>query len=277
MGTSHLFVNTIKPMQGHFQNRANNWQQSLSFRRKKPVQSMTVGRILSTFQPFPANAVLLGSCEDGLPFLMTFSDPEIGAILVGGDAGCGKTHQLQVMVDSAFRTHSPKDFQVVIFTHKPDEWVALQNHPWQKRYLQVLRAWYDRRIEKTIDELVDLAVARRDGDRTGPAVMLIMDDFNFIETLSLEVQVNLRWLLDYGPQSNVWPIAAMNAGFALGYRYWMEAFRTRIIGRVTRCDRLEHLTLLPGSRMKSLGASEFRVWTGSDWLTYQIPLLGDAI
>lgn len=275
MSTAQPLVHMNRSLQPYSGIGLRSKPQRKSLARKRALEPLTVGKILSTVRPFPVNTVLLGRCQDRLPLLMSLSDPEMGAILVGGDAGCGKTHHLQVMVDSALRTHSPKNLQVAILTHKPDEWAFLERNPWQKKYLQVLHAWYDRKVDQTVEEFVNLAEDRKMGQRSGPAVMLILDDFNFIEGLSLESQVGLRWLLAYGPQFNIWPIAAIKSGYSQQYRYWMEAFRSRIIGRVSNRENLAHLTLVPGSHMKTLDASEFRVWGGGDWFTYRIPLLGD--
>ena len=275
MSTAHPLINTNRPLKAFPGIGLKSRPQRQFLPRKRAVESLTVGKILSSVRPFPINTVLLGRCEDRLPLLMSFSDPEIGSILVGGDAGCGKTHHLQVMVDSALRTHSPKDLQIAIMAHKPDEWTYLESSPWKKKYLQVLHAWYDRQVDQMVEEFVNLAEDRKMGQRSRPAVMLILDDFNFIEGLSMEAQVGLRWLLAYGPQSNIWPIAAIKSDYGQHYRYWMEAFRSRIIGRVSYRENLEHLTLVPGSQMKTLDSSEFRVWGGADWFTYRLPLLGD--
>ena len=93
-------------------------------RNDRSAASFTTGGMLSSVQPLPNRAVLLGRCNDGLPCLMTLTDPEIGAILIGGDAGCGKTHHLQVIVDSLLRTSAPHDMQIMILTHHPEEWLG---------------------------------------------------------------------------------------------------------------------------------------------------------
>ena len=276
MGTSNLFVNTKDIYQTSVAELVQRKRQKrFNPGAKGSNLSLTVGRILSTIQPLPDHAVLLGRCSDGLPLLLTLSDPDIGAILIGGDGDCGKTHHLQVMVDSAIRTHLSKDLQIIILTHHPEDWQYLIQQSQKRKYIQALHAWYDPGAESTLKSLLSLAESRRDGMEEGPKVVLLLDDLNFIESLSFEAQANLHWLLAYGAQSGVWLIGTIKTKMAPRYRYWMELFRTRIIGRVLSKGELADLTLINGQQMKPLEPSEFRVWTGKDWLTYQIPLLGN--
>ncbi len=101
MGTSNLTINNRK--------LSMQWLSGFHKRRKKhsleivekplAVEENTVSSILRQLHPRVSKAVLVGCSQDGLPVMVEFSDPEIGAILIGCEVGCGKTHQLQVMVD----------------------------------------------------------------------------------------------------------------------------------------------------------------------------------
>ncbi len=283
MSTTNLFVTGTKSylgwMPGLFRRKIQLSPLANRMRNLKDV--ITVGKLLTTKKTVPSNSLLLGCCMDGLPLLMTLADPAIGAILIGGDRGCGKTHQLQVMVDSACRTNQSDELQIVILTHQPDEWEGFLHDDLRQDYVQSCQAWYDHRAERTIQSLTELAEARREGQHQKPVVLFILDDFNFVEELSYEAQVNLHWLLAYGSQSNIWLVAAINSGLAAGLRYWVETFRTRIIGRVRTRSHLTNLTLLrsaalqEGSRMKVLEPGVFRVWSDPGWMTYRIPLLGN--
>ena len=236
--------------------------------------STTVGRLLSSIRPFPRRSLLLGQCDDALPFLIELGDPELGAILVSCEKGGGKTHQLQVVVDSAAFLHTPSQLQVAILTFKPEEWQSWQNSPKRKRHLQGIFAWYDPWAESMLQNLVELAEVRRDDQRLGADVLLILDDFNFVEDLSYEAQVNLHWLLEYGAQSGIWPVGAINAHHVKNYRYWVNAFRTRIIGQVKLLENHEILAMQPGPGTDNLEPAMFRAWLGDAWRTYRLPLLG---
>ena len=248
---------------------------SLEMQTEVRKQPTTVGRLLSRIQPGPSPSLLLGRCADGLPFLIDLGDPHMGAILVSCDQGAGKTHQLQVLADSAVRLNAPSDLQIGVLTFKPGEWGAWERISHRAKFTQGIFAWYDPWAESLIQNLVELAEARQDGRRTGADVLLILDDLNFIEELSFEAQVNLHWLLAYGSQANIWVVGAINAHQAVQFRYWVGPFRTRIIGKISSAANAELLALRGDSTAESLEHGMFRVWTGSGWQTYRLPLLGD--
>lgn len=237
--------------------------------------STTVGRLLKASGQIPSHALLLGECADGLPFLIELGDPALGAMLVSCDKGAGKTHQLQVLAESAIRLNAPSDVQLGVLTFKPNEWQTWQLASERKRFVQGLFAWYDPWAEHLIQNMVELAEARRGGKRLGADVLLILDDLNFIEDLSFEAQVNLHWLLEYGSQYGIWIIGAISAHQVPHFRYWVDAFRMRIIGRVVSEENAEMLAVHTGSKLRHLEPATFCTWTGDRWHTHRLPLLGD--
>jgi hypothetical protein len=231
-----------------------------------------VATLLDAIQPVPSRSILLGRCTDGLPFLMELGDPTLGAILIGCEAGHGKTHQLQVIAESAMRIQSPRHLQIAVLSLNPDEWSSSREGAAGK-YLRGLAAWYDPQAEELIAELVALAEARREGERLGADVLLMLDDLNAAEDLSWEAQVNLRWLLEYGAQSGVWPVATLNAALASELRYWVDTFRTRILGRVNDPELAAVLANREDADAAGLLPATFKIWTGTTWLKYTLPLL----
>jgi hypothetical protein len=234
-----------------------------------------VGGLMSSIKPTPKRSALLGKCDDGLPFLIEMGDPELGAILVACDTGCGKTHQLQVMVDSALRTQAPHEFQVAILTLNIEEWSGVIRNPKQKKFVQGCYAWYDDRVAGMIESLTELAEARLEGERQGADILLVLDDLDAVEDLSMEAQVNLRWLLEYGPQAAIWVVGTLDARLTSGMQYWVEPFRTQIIGRVESKQDIDSLALHSNLPWPPVEAGEFQVWTGDAWMRYRLPLLGD--
>lgn len=251
------------------------FQPSVVKKLKLGRRAATVGALIKTLQPNLLPAFLLGECADGLPFLVQLDDPGMGSILISCDHGLGKTHQLQVMADSATRLNPPNQLQLGVITFKPGEWQTWQRSPQVKKHLQGIYAWYDPGVEGFIENLVDLAEARQDGKRTGANILLLLDDLNFIEELSFEAQVNLHWLLEYGAQAGIWMAGTLNAHKVIQYRYWVDPFRTRIIGKVSADQHADILATRPDSAAYGLDAAMFRVWTGFGWRTYRLPLLGD--
>lgn len=243
-------------------------------RSRAKIGTITVGRLLSDIQPYPRRSLLLGQCDDELPFLIQLGDPEFGAILVSCEKGSGKTHQLQVMADSAAQLNTPSQMQVAVLTFKPDEWQNWQTTPKRKNHLQGVFAWYDPWAESMLQSLVDLAEARRVDKCLGADVLLILDDINFVEDLSYEAQVNLHWLLEYGSQSGIWLVGTINAHQVKHYRYWVDTFRTRIIGQVKLLENHEILAMQQGSGTDRFEPAMFCAWLGNAWRTYRLPLLG---
>ena len=235
-------------------------------------KSITVGRLLSQVQPQPKQAILLGQCQDGLPILMGLEDPTMGAILVSGENSCGKTHQLQVMVDSAMRLHTPDELQISILTLHPEEWAYLKVGYQQQASIH---AWYDHRSEKMIKGLSNLAEGRRDGKGHQTRHIMILDDLNFVEYLSYEAQMTIHWLLAYGSRLGFTMIATINSVYYNDYRYWIDIFRTRILGRTDLQEEADGFAIRPGSRAETLAPGYYCVWSEHDWLTYRLPLLGD--
>jgi len=276
MSTSNLVVDTERPFLGWLTGE----QKKKAYRKQKRLiqrQSstpVTVGKLHANLQTFPNWSLLLGQSKDGLPFLLDFSDPAAGPILISGDEGCGKTHQLQVLVESAVRLFRPSELQISILTHTPPDWDYLVENTKYRKYLQEVHAWYVGSVEEKIQALTELAERRRDNDQSGPVVMLIMDDLNFIEELSFEAQVNLRWLMGYGAQSNVWVIAAVKSKYAKSLSYWLEPFRTRILGKIQSRKNAQVLASKKDPQVGGISHSQFSVWSGTNWLTYQLPLLG---
>lgn len=277
MGALNTIMNTLKvdqPLPQIGLNRDRS-QPSPDLTTKARRGSTTVGRLLKAIGHLPPHSLLLGEYADGLPFIIELGDPEMGAILVSCEKGAGKTHQLQVLADSAIRLNAPNDVQLGILTFKPNEWQIWQLASERKRFVQGIFAWYDPWAENLIQNIVELAEARRDGKRLGADVLLILDDLNFIEELSFEAQVNLHWLLEYGSQSGIWIIGAINAHQVTHFRYWVDTFRLRIIGWVVSAENAETLGVHAGSKARHLEPGTFCTWTGDDWRTHRLPLLGD--
>lgn len=277
MTSSNVLVPTNKSIYQRLPQLLNRTRRDvfISPRVKQSTEVATVGKLLSSISPVPGHSMLLGECNDGLPFLIQLADPAMGAILIGGDPGCGKTHQLQVMVDSAIRLNPPHDLQISILTHNPNEWRSFWHQKRQEQYLYQLKPWYDPGSEDLIEGLLHLAEARREGEPQGASILFILDDFNFVEDLSYAAQVNLHWLLAYGAQSGIWIAAGIKASYAPKFRYWIDNFRTRIIGAAVNTEESEILLARSDFSAEGQKPGFFNIWTGSHWLNYHLPLLGD--
>lgn len=241
----------------------------------KKKQLNTVGQILEKINAPPDHSVLIGTCLNGLPIFLEFSDPSIGSILVVCDQGCGKTHQLQVISESAVRLSQPGSLQIAVLSLNPGEWTNLLNQPFSAYINKGVFVWYEPKAQKMIETLTGLAEKRRQGQCLDANILFFLDDLQALEDLNWETQVNLRWLLEYGPQSNIWPIATLQTKAFAEMRFWVETFKPKITGSIVdpafqTCA--EGLDLATNSFLEP---GEFSVNLGNRRLQYRLPMLGD--
>ena len=231
--------------------------------------------VLERYQPLPFQTILIGDCQDGLPFLLDLNQPANGSLLVTGDPACGKTRQLQVMVESALQLYTPRQVQVAAITSRKADWESILETQERLRYCHALTPWYDREVTDLVMNLASLAEDRRNGRRRGAQVLLVIDDLSKIMDMDYEVQVNLHWLIESGPQSGIWPLVSLEASQSQEMKYWVDAFRTRLLGHIDSPTLSNDLAIYEGNRCSQLSPStEFTVWMGNEWIIYDLPVLG---
>jgi hypothetical protein len=233
-----------------------------------------VSDVLDHYRPLPFQTILIGDCKDGLPFLFDLNQPANGALLVTGDPACGKTRQLQVMVESALQLYTPRQLQVATIASWKEDWERILETPDRLRYCHSLTPWYDRDVSELILNLASLADDRRNGRRRGAQVLLVIDDLSKITEIDYEAQVNLHWLIESGPQSGIWPLVSLEANQSQEMKYWVDVFRTRLLGHIDSPTLANDLSIYEGNRCAQLSPSaEFTVWMGNDWIIYNLPVL----
>jgi len=242
---------------------------------KLAPKTRTVGQLIHSAHSGKSPTALLGECADGTPFIIELGDPQMGAILIGCDSGAGKTHHLQLLADSAIKMNTLNSIELAVITFKPDEWQSWRKNPEIGKHLQGIYAWYDPWAEELINNLIDLAETRHSEQQNGTGVLLLLDDISFIEELGYEAQVNLHWLLEYGNQAGVYIVGTMKAQRTPQFRFWVDPFRTRIVGKIMQASSAEIIAQRNDSAADSLDPAMFRIRTGSRWRTYRLPLLGD--
>ena len=222
---------------------------------------------------FDANFLFAGLAQDdGNLILLDITDPATGSVLVTGDEGSGVTRQLQVILESACDLYLPRKLQACIVSSSPEDWESIiASHP---KHIQSLSLWYDRKVTETIMDLSSLANDRRAGRRRGAPVILIIDNLPRIQSIDYEAQINLHWLLEYGPQSGIWPIVGVIAEETQDITYWTQPFRSRLMGQINSPTLMTDLALMEGCRSQILQkGTEFNVWTGTEWLVYAVPMI----
>ncbi len=236
----------------------------------------TVGQVLYSIKPVPYQSILIGACEDGLPFLLDLAQPASGPVLVTGDARCGKTRQLKVMVESALRLASPREIQIGVVTAHPEEWADLFDPYQGVKHSLGIYPWNHDSLSSLINSLAGLVEDRFTGRRNGPMVLLIIEDLSQVETLETSDQMTFHWLLENGAQVGVWPVASALAGQATSLPYWVDVFRTRLFGRIASPEVARQLAIYPDLEAGQLMAgSEFCTRLDNAWMSYWVPESGD--
>jgi len=233
-----------------------------------PSVRSALGAVQSTL---PAFSLMIGTCEDGLPFLVDLQDATAGSVLVTGEARSGKTRLLKAMVDSVVHLNSPREVQYTVISSYPEEWENLIQPHRMSGHCRGLYYAGDPNAHQLILEMASLAERRREGDVPGPVIVLVVDDFTPLLDADYDVQVNLHWLFHQGPQGRIWPIVALNSNRALNLHYWIDLFRTRLIGRISSSAAAQRLAIRPGVRAARLqDGIEFTAWLDNRWINFWV-------
>ena len=220
---------------------------------------------LSELGPLPKDALLLGLAPDGLPVLLNLHDPHPGPLLIAADPGAGKTALLQLIARATSQMHDPGEVQFGVVTNYPDEWGHLVE---LEHCVGVFPTYHD----SAIDFLSSLSAWAHANKGTSQSILLLVDDLESLEQIDFDARQTLRWLLLRGPSRRVWPFISMNALRSSQVEPWLQAFRTRIFGRIQDDRTAESLTAIPASTLKDLQAGlQFALREGNDWLKFQIP------
>ncbi len=240
------------------------------------MQLPSVGQTLHAIESVPYKSVLIGTCEDGVPFMLDLTQPSAGPLLVTGDPSSGKTRQLKVMVDSALRLATPREIQIGVISDRLDEWADLFDPYKRIKQSLGLYSWSSETLADLIHSMTALAEDRLNHRRGGTSVLLIVEDLSQIEVLDYDDQMAFHWLLQNGAQVGIWVVASLRAEQAAGMPFWVDVFRTRLFGKIDSPRVAQQLALYEGLETGHLiPGFEFCTRLGKKWLSYWIPELGD--
>src|SRR5262249_32269083 len=152
--------------------------------------------------PLPEAALFLGVANDGLPVLLNLLDPVPGPILITGDQGSGKTHQLQTIARGVDRIYPSNHVKSVVVTERPDEWTSIQQ-------LKSCDGVLSPADSETTGYLSSLAKWAHNNKGDKQIILLLIDNLESL-IASDETHQYLRWLLLRGPSRHVWPIVTLD-------------------------------------------------------------------
>lgn len=237
----------------------------------KPINS--VGRIIESLKDLPNRAVLLGMADDRHPVLLDLLDCSAGSILVICDSGFGKTHQLQVILDSAVSIKLSNKMSVVVISPNPWEW-HYQLHTYEKKPVSIeCLGWQEPHTIKVIKHLTEMTQDRLVDQRQSKDIILILDEVSNMRYLDEESQVSLNFLYTSGPQARVWPFASLSADRDHPDRDMMDLFKTWIFGHVSSMPGIFFQERLDRNLVDN-EPGQFSVMMEGKWFSYRLPMIG---
>lgn len=230
-----------------------------------PATAMPMlGEVLTGYAPMPHSALFLGVASDDLPVLLNLHDPVPGPILVVADPGAGKTRLLQTIALAVGAMHQPEDLQFGALTNHPEDWSGFENIP---NNVGIFPLYH----QSSEDFILSLASWAHGNKTSKQSVLLLMDDLDAVSNLDFDARQNLRWLLLRGPSRRVWPIVTLNPNRMENIEQWLDAFHTRIFGKI---DNRQHVRQLDAGQAEldslTIG-SQFALREGDHWLRFWIP------
>jgi hypothetical protein len=210
-------------------------------------------------------SIVLGICEDGLPFLLDLTNPAPGALLVAADNLGGKTRFLKSLLASTTYLNSPDEAAFYIAAQFPWQYGEFE----QTDHCQGIHPANDKNtLRELIEELVEMVEERKHAGPYGPAIILTIDDLHtLLQNIDEQTYSRLYWLIRHGPRSRVWTIAAFSTqrGEQIDERF-LAAFRTRLAGKIEDRKRAAAISgdqHLDTRRLEK--GLEFCVPYGNDW------------
>jgi hypothetical protein len=235
-------------------------------RETPPPPSPTIEQLMQDLGPLPDGSLLLGVAADGLPLLLNLYDPAPGPILVAGDRRSGKTAFLQTLARASDLAPDPGEIQFGVLTNHPGEWSEIEalpgsmgvwpaTHSSAARYLNRLVAW-----------------GEHPGNDGHTAVLLLIDGLDTLILSESITRQDLMWLLSYGPEHRIWPVATFNSGRLPRFASWMQSFGLLIFGYVSQPNLAEALTGDSAADLNSLlPGVQFSLRNPDGWLKFWIP------
>ena len=202
--------------------------------------------------------------EDGLPLLLDLYDSAPGPLLVAGDGGSGKTAFLRSLAQ-ATDLQNPGEIQFGVLTPFPEEWTALESLP------NCLGIWpvYHLAARNFLSQLVSWADVLSESRQV---VLILLDGLDLLAASGFPVQHDLRWLLMYGPERQVWPVVTVNPGRLTRLENWLDYFQTRILGQVKRPQTARLLVGDPEIDLAALlPGRQFGLSRPDGWLKFCLP------
>ena len=160
--------------------------------------------------------------------------------------------------------HHPEQLQFGVLTSHPDEWSGLESLPNNVGIFPLQH-------RSSEDFILSLASWAHGNKSSRQSVLLLLDDLEAVAKLDFDARQNLRWLLLRGPARRVWPIITLNPNRMENIMPWLDAFRTRIFGRIQNTRHISQLDAVSAEPESLHSGSHFTLKEGDHWLRFWLP------
>lgn len=233
----------------------------------------TLDEVLEEYLPLPQATIFFGVAEDGLPVLLDLSNAAVGALLLLGDRGSGKTHLLRTVARALIQTKDAAQVRFTVITRRPEEWEDLceASH---------CDGVFGASENRAADMLYSLA-ARGHADRERSVTLLFLDDLTLVQGLEYEIRLHTQWLLARGPKRKIWPVVTLASQDFFEMQSWTALMHTYLFARIADSRHMQQLgdrlSLPPEAPCGNLRpAKEYALTEGEHWLHFWIPEKGSG-
>jgi hypothetical protein len=234
---------------------------------------MALEQFSQRFHDLPETMVPFGYDAEGLPMLFDLGSGYSDPLVVIGDPHSGKTRFLLTFLCAAMNNLPAEEFNFLVISTNPEEYRAVNQPGSESGHCLGVIASDDAEAGEWILRLAETAEERLDSLDISPALVLVLDDLQFLPNLDTDIRLNLEWLLRNGQLGHVWVIGAIPTSAAISMSRYICQFRTRILGKMP-AKNATRLGLYPGLDSSSLVAGrQFAVYLNQNWLNFFLPMI----
>ena len=234
-------------------------------------ERLTLAEFNQRFTQIPQQTAALGVCEDGLPVLLNLNDLRGGPLLVTGDAGCGKTMLLNILLQTALAHDSEQRTLFTVITNQKEDYLEIEQNGLESGQCLGVYEPEDEALVTHLQQVSALIEKRRQRKQDAPPLLVVFDGLEFLPSAPDEIRTSIELLLRNGMEAKIWLAAALKTADCLEMGRWTRHFRTRLIGHMSN-QAARRLSLFDGLDAEKLRTGqEFATLAAGKWLIFRTP------
>jgi len=238
------------------------------------TNEFSIDSLIKQFPNIPEATAILGKAGQ-MPILFDLDDSRPGSILIVNNHLPSIRKFQTGMMKSLISFSHPSGFQFVTLSHYPEKWIDLiQEFDPEFAYCAGVSGDFEKGTEDWIMYLTKKADERRNGRNTGPAVILFIDDFDFVQNLDMHVRINFSWLINNGASARIWIVSGLDLKKNPEDIEQINLFKTRIFGQLEPKIASKINKFVPMNEIEHLFPERnFVTKISSNWVRFWAPKL----